>query len=374
MPIQHFHDRDARVPSIGEFRKGSEKRADKQGNKRWSGTELEHWRLTLQPEYAHLQADADAFFGDEPKVLAGFMLVGGNSIEGVLTDWMEEYNTAQTLITRCDGQTIIKHLDPTTGQHDFTPIPCHMLNGGSCECQVRAHLKLFFPGFTAQTGITGVFRALTGSSNDLDQWLNALRLAQSMGIGLNTAYWQLARVKREIQTPEMDKTTHQPTGKRMNIPHHLADLTLDPDFAKSHFQRLGFGLQPQLPSGVPEEDEAPEPPPPAPTMQRERGQVRVGGVTTGTPVWWAAITKDSTLLALFEGDTKAQGLMLADTARYLLKKNIYRLDSSPASVAEAIRDSVEFEKLGSQPRVEINEDGDEVIVDDPNVPYGEDGF
>lgn len=227
MAILGLTDKAASFPQIGSLRKGAPK--PETGNQ--PGAELKHFRFDCD------DAEALALFketyGEKPAAINVF--VPFKSVDENFEAWAEEY-TASSLRHRCDGQTCVQWIT-TEGKYSFEPKPCP---GG---CKPTGRLKVIIPELKRLAYVT----VHTTSINDIIRvHSNLLALEQARG-SLQGIPLVLRRTPEEISTPEIDKATKKPTGKRLRREKWLISIEAQPQWVQL---QLSAQQQAALPSAT----------------------------------------------------------------------------------------------------------------------------
>lgn len=179
--IRGLTDRPASFPQIGVLRKGAPK--PEVGNK--PGADLKHFRFDCDDQDA-----AKLFaghYGAEPVAIRVF--VPHATTDENFDAWREEW-TASSLKHRCDGQVMVRWLQPN-GTYSTEPKPC---TGG---CKQVGRLQVIIPELRRMAFVT----VLTTSIHDILQIHSNLLALESARGDLRGIPLILKRVPREISTP-----------------------------------------------------------------------------------------------------------------------------------------------------------------------------
>lgn len=202
------------MPRIGKLYKGTPKqeRKGKNGTYEIFGKDLDFFRLELDPKFEDLRDQFVALYGDQPREFPEIQFIG-DDVDTAFETWHEEYDAAQTLLHRCDGEVQHLHYNKTTGIHGTAKIACRQNTGEGCDkCQMVGRLRVVLVDFTYQTGVFGYFQIETHSKHDIINLYNALRLMQQRFKTLLGIPFVLGRADRTISTP-MKKTGEIKRGK-----------------------------------------------------------------------------------------------------------------------------------------------------------------
>lgn len=179
MPIVGLTDRGPSLPPIGTLRKGAPKPQS------GPGQDLKHFRFDT--EDAEAAARFKEIYGAEPCAIRVFLPF--STTDENFEAWREEW-TASSLKHRCDGQMMVRWLQPN-GTYSDIPKPCP---GG---CKQVGRLKVIIPELKRWAFVT----ALTTSIHDIMQLhANLLALESARG-DLRGIPLILKRAPRKISTP-----------------------------------------------------------------------------------------------------------------------------------------------------------------------------
>lgn len=217
MPIKRLTDSNAgSMPCLGRLRKGDIKQ---EGSDR-PGKDLTHFRIDFAEPYAHLLPVWESLYTSKPERFEGIYLLG-ETVQSVFPSWMEEYNASGVLLRRCDGETQVRHFDPTEGRHSDSPVKCAT---PACKCTEYGRLKLIFQDFMIAAGVVGYIGLVLGSYNEIKETHEYLSGLQNMtGAPLNSIPFIIGRAPRKISVPTKDP------GKRIKTTKSLVYLYAAPD-------------------------------------------------------------------------------------------------------------------------------------------------
>ncbi len=174
MPIKHLTDTyqpGRGFPRLGKLRPGDTKVT---ATGKTYPVDLDYFRVTFEPQYAHLEEPFRQLYGDQPKEFQPVYVIGKTANEA-FPNWYEAYNSSATLLRRCDGETMTKWLDESTGQHQFAPKACLCASQRTNTeadrkknlCSRVGRLNLLFPALMDATGVMGYLTAETGSRSNI---------------------------------------------------------------------------------------------------------------------------------------------------------------------------------------------------------------
>ena len=188
MPIRNETTRESYQPGRGFPRLGKLRPGDKKIAKSGASypVDLDYFRVTFEPQYAHLEEAFRQLYGDQPKEFAPVYVMGRTADEA-FPNWFEAYNSSATLLRRCDGVDMAKWLDESTGRHIQSPMPCvcdrlradyERQIAGLSDSQIKAvkkpvlcsrvgRLNLLLPALMDATGVLGYLTAETGSRSNI---------------------------------------------------------------------------------------------------------------------------------------------------------------------------------------------------------------
>jgi hypothetical protein len=204
--IRGMTDRAPKFERIGLLRKGAAKPNDRQPGRDLGPV----FRFVSDiPEVMDLFTAA---FGNEPRELTVYLPY--RTADEVFATCKERWIASQ-LLHRCDGVTCSVWYD-ATGYH-VDPIPCP---GG---CTVQGRLEVIIKELQHLACVT----VLTGSKHDVMRLTEQLRAYELMRGSLCGIPFHLMRRKVKVSTPEIDKATGKPTGKRVRREKWL--LSIEPE-------------------------------------------------------------------------------------------------------------------------------------------------
>ena len=220
MPIigltdEQSFDLNRAMPRIGKLRKGDEKKSNRPGE------DLDYFRVTFEEEFEYLREEFKAMYGDKPVEFGEVQFIAAN-VEAAFETWYEDYDSKQTLLHRCDGETQHITYNPTSGKHHTwiegktAKIDCRASGGEGCgTCKQVGRLRVVLMDFAYKTGTYGYFVIETHSIHDILNLYNGLRLMQDrFDKGLLGVPFVLGRSERVISTPMgKDKTGNVKRGK-----------------------------------------------------------------------------------------------------------------------------------------------------------------
>ena len=284
MPIVGLTDRtEPRFVRFGKIRKGAER--PQSGDR--PGRDLDHFRVTFEPEWQHLHEQFHNQFGKTPRELPIMLL--GNAPNDCFTAWYEAW-TATALQNRCDGNT--KAVSLVDGRYinglACTKGPSAVGNDDktfACGCRMIGRLAVGIPAVWEMPGVStpGIFILDTHSIHDI------IYLTQRLDT-IHRMYGSLMKLKLTLSRKETQISRHE-KGKRVKAFSWLIHITEHMD----QFRMLGSGQpdnrQPDTRLPAPriyEELPAPGQQPsttPTPSAQADYHQ------TMEEDLWWAENAK-----------------------------------------------------------------------------------
>lgn len=194
MPILNLTDDFAAahnygIPRLGKIRKGDMR---PEGEQR-PGKDLQHFRVTFEPQYQDFESIFTSLYGDEPEVFTDAYLLG-NDLNSAFPNWYEE-RASNRLVHRCDGQTQYQHHDPDTQRQSFVQIACER---PACACTERGVLRVMLGKFIQSTGIWGYFQLDTGSIYDIIAIHGYLNFVMQWTGHINGIQFTIGRAMRSI--------------------------------------------------------------------------------------------------------------------------------------------------------------------------------
>lgn len=234
------------LPRIAKLRKGApkEQRKRKDGSTyEVVGRDLDHLRVSFDPEYEHLQPVFTKLYGKEPKEFAAFL--NADTVHEAFDFWNEEW-TATTMLRRCDGQHKHVWYNEQTGFYQNAKVLCDAKGGGKCGCKAVGRLNVILPEFTMETGVIGYFTIETHSEEDIRTLYARITSIWATFGKLRGVPLVFYRVPRKTSTPDVEKNGTR-TGKRRNLTRHMLDCRVEPEYTKQHFLTALTGMREQLP-------------------------------------------------------------------------------------------------------------------------------
>jgi hypothetical protein len=254
MPIKRIEQQLAaqgvlgNFPRFGKLRKGGEK------TEKSSGRDLDHFRLTLEPQYEEIIRPAFVqLFGEQPAEFNG-VFIAADSADNAFQYWLEEWAHAR-LLRRCDGEEIVVQFSEGEQRYDTTPHAC-TCNPLAPACNQRGHMDIVIPAIFEATGMWGKFTIETGSVYDIIALRSSMRVASAFTANLpNVAFWSIPfRVGRALR-----KVPITINGKRSIKPMSLLYADIEPEFNQKVFAPMLTAPSQRLLAGVnPETGELPE--------------------------------------------------------------------------------------------------------------------
>jgi hypothetical protein len=268
MPIKSVTDQTSYEPGRGFPRLGKFRPGDKKIAK--SGAEypvdLDYFRVTFEPQYAHLEPAFRDLYGNQPKEFQPVFVMGKTADEA-FPNWMEAY-TQSALQRRCDGEHMTKWIDPETGRYIVAQgggmsCMCPHLRAeyerqiaGLSEAEVKrvkkpnlcqrvGRLNLLLPAFMDATGVLGFFAVETGSVSNIRHIFQVLSDLERILGTLQGVPLVFGRAPTEM-TVTID-------GERKKVTKALFYLRATETFTQQHIIRQLAGFQsdrPALPTGI----------------------------------------------------------------------------------------------------------------------------
>lgn len=243
------------LPELGRIFKG----APKPEGGRQPGRDLTYFRVVFHPQYKDWLPIFESLYGHEPTEFTPVFL-GGATPDDAFPTWYEEW-AAANLIRRCNGECQIKWYDSATDQYGFEERPCLRETKTPCKCTQVGRLKLFFPDLIeAVQAKLGPSRATLGhlsisvtSLYDIKSIFDALSDLYTLRGSITGIPLTFGRGQREVQARSSQ-------GKRVRRNMSLIYLTSAGVVPAAMFTLpQGASKVPQLPSGLPDKGDAPEP-------------------------------------------------------------------------------------------------------------------
>ena len=229
MPIIGLTDRAARLPEIGQLRKGAPK------PERGVGRDLTYFRFTS--ELPGIEARFLERYGEQPAVISPIYLMG-RSPEESFEAWREHW-VVGGLVHRCDGVTCVLWRDKDGSTYNTTPKPCPGETDpktGLLLCKQTGRLSMILPELGRQATVC----AITSSKWDiihLQEQLSALYLMHGSLLGIPLV---LRRASRQISVPGKD-------GKRARMAKSLLSIEAMPQWFELKLAELAAGARPNVP-------------------------------------------------------------------------------------------------------------------------------
>lgn len=228
MPIKNLTDNDSGfgsgLPLIGRWYKGAPK-AD--GLK-----DLDHWRVTFEPGYEDLKGAWVEMYGEEPDYFENIFLCG-DTVHEAFPTFMEEYNTSQTLIHKCDGEDQIRWWNGTI--HSTAKVSCvrGVDSAGKqtgCACKQTGRLMIAVPDFIEASGVIGQFLVTTHAINDILTVFRILKTLENRIGRVSGIPFTFGRADKKINAPKQGRG-----GKiegRIKVTKSLFYLYPDPSYTR----------------------------------------------------------------------------------------------------------------------------------------------
>jgi hypothetical protein len=233
---------------IGKLKKGEPKTNGK------IGRDSQHFRLQLEPHFEHLRAAWTKLYGSQPTKFEPVYMMEPTA-EAALTFWNEEYDSAETLLHRCDGEFQCLWFDRNSGFYSKAKVKCA---APACHCRPHARMNILLPEFIKATGVLGFITVEFGSQEDIRTLLGQLTFVQSTLGTLRGVPFILGRSVRRTSAPEV-KPDGTRTGKRMKVSRSLLYLTVTPEFTNAALLPALAGVTVNMDSekALPPENSAP---------------------------------------------------------------------------------------------------------------------
>lgn len=210
------------LPRFGKLRKGGEK------TERSSGRDLDHFRLTLEPEYEdRIRPAFESLYGIEPTEFHGVLLAADSGAQA-FDYWFEAWAHAK-LLRRCDGEETAVQWSEGEMRYDNTPHAC-VCDPLNRECKQTGRLDIVIPALCEATGLWGKLTLLTTSLYDVIALAGYMKVADAFMLKLpNVAFWSVPfTVGRALRSVPVTIN-----GKRSIKPMHLLYAQIDPDFNRT---------------------------------------------------------------------------------------------------------------------------------------------
>ena len=209
MPIIGMTDKEARLPGIGQLRKGSPKGQNRPGR------DLDYFRFTSDDQEA-LEAFA-ANYPSQPRQLR--VLLPYQTGDENMQSWKESW-TAGALQHRCDGQTTTLLLT-RAGDYDTEPHPC------PGDCKQVGRLTVILP----ELGRLATVTVLTTSIHDIINLTSQLRSYDLIRDDLRGVPFILQRKPKMVSVP-------LPDNKRTRLEKWLLSIEIAPDYVQKHLAQV----------------------------------------------------------------------------------------------------------------------------------------
>ena len=168
MPILGLTNRKPDRPALiraGKIRKGAERKGNKPGR------DLDHWRITFEPQFAELEGYITELFGAKPQKLP--VMLFAHEPEKCFETWYEAW-TALGLVHRCDGQRQVIGINPKTKKYEPNLL-CEKGDNASpddpstfrCGCSRGGKLRVTIPRIWHLTNSPTIFEMETSSIHDI---------------------------------------------------------------------------------------------------------------------------------------------------------------------------------------------------------------
>lgn len=170
------------MPRWGKLRKGGEK------TEKSAGRDLNHFRLTLEPQYEFIRPAFEQICGKDPDVLHN-VFIAADDAEQAFDYWYETWAHAR-LVARCDGETIVNGWSDGALAYDTTPRPC-TCNPQDRTCKQHGRLDIVIPELCKIVG-WGKLTVETTSIYDVIALRSYMRVAGAfLGQLPNVAFWSV---------------------------------------------------------------------------------------------------------------------------------------------------------------------------------------
>lgn len=170
------------MPRWGKLRKGGVK------GEKSAGLDLDHFRLTLEPQYEHIRPIFEQVCGKDPDVLHN-VFIAADDAEQAFDYWYETWAHAR-LVARCDGETIVNGWSDGELRYDTTPRPC-TCNPLDRTCKQHGRLDIVIPELCKVVG-WGKLTVETTSIYDVIALRSYMRVAGAFLAQLpNVAFWSV---------------------------------------------------------------------------------------------------------------------------------------------------------------------------------------
>lgn len=233
------------MPRWGKLRKGGEK------TEKSAGRDLNHFRLTLEPQYEFIRPAFEQICGKDPDVLHN-VFIAADDAEQAFDYWYETWAHAR-LVARCDGETIVNGWSDGALAYDTTPRPC-TCNPQDRTCKQHGRLDIVIPELCKIVG-WGKLTVETTSIYDVIALRSYMRVAGAfLGQLPNVAFWSVPfAIGRAVRPVPVTIN-----GKRSIKSMSLLFASIEPEFnAKVMSPQLTKSTQLLLEGVNPETGESP---------------------------------------------------------------------------------------------------------------------
>lgn len=188
------------MPRWGKLRKGAEKPEN------GPGRDLDHFRLTLEPEYEFIRPEFERLFTAKPTEFRGVLIAADNADKAF--DYWHEQHTASKLTVRCDGEEIVQWFDEGMFRNSYERKPC-TCNPLNRECGEVGRLDIVLPELCAVVG-WGKLTVVTSSDYDIRALAASMFVAGQFLQQLpQIAFWSIpftiGRAPRKVPVTMTDK-------------------------------------------------------------------------------------------------------------------------------------------------------------------------
>ena len=236
MPIKGMTDQAPSFPQIGVIRKGAPRPKD---GKR-PGKDLTYFRVVFDEEETEAAEVFERVYGTEPQEIN--ILIPFDEIDRNWEAYRETY-VASAMIHRCDGENVIRALDPKTGEvlvqnglslETRQPVVCD----GSADCKPHGRLRVIVPELQR----LAYLMVLTTSIHDIVNISKQLKGIKDMnGDRLRGIPLVLRRRPKKISAPNAK------TGRRSRRESWLISIEADPKWVRAKMQQIEAASFPALP-------------------------------------------------------------------------------------------------------------------------------
>lgn len=231
MPIKNLVSENLRpgegFPRIGKLHKGAA-RTEADLNSKRPGKDLQHFRMTFEPQFEYLAPLWHDLYGNEPDVFDP-VYIYGETVDAAFDFWKEEW-TATKLMHRCDGESQVNHFDNTTGMYNSARIACA---APSCQCKAVGRLNLLLPDFADASGVLGYVLAETHSLHDIIGIHQTLKRTEQVCGTLTGVPFRFGRAPETISVPKFKGGER--TAERMKVEKSLFFLHVNEEYTRVFF-------------------------------------------------------------------------------------------------------------------------------------------